>query len=132
MSKGRILISGDAAHATSPHKGSGAGLAIEDSAILAELIANDHVQSLDDLEVAFETFNEVRKERGQWLVRASRRAGELYEWQAQGVGRDFHKIEEEINWSNAVIARVNVRQLCQEAKNLLIRRLTARQKAAQL
>ena len=123
MNKGRILISGDAAHATSPHKGSGAGLAIEDSAVLAELLASDHMQGAKDLEAAFAAFNEVRKARGQWLVMASRRAGDLYEWRADGVGKDFKKIEDEINVSNAVIAEGNVREMCNEAIALLAKNI---------
>lgn len=132
MNKGRVLISGDAAHATSPHKGSGAGMAIEDSAVLAELIADDKVHSLADLETAFAVFDEVRKERGQWLVRASRRAGDLYEWRAEGVGCDFKKIEDEINSSNAVIAEVDVRRMAQEAKEVLQRRLGSAESRSQL
>jgi salicylate hydroxylase len=123
MNKGRILISGDAAHATSPHKGSGAGLAIEDSAVLAEMLSDDRVTSPADVEVVFAAFNEVRKERGQWLVKASRRAGDLYEWRAEGVGKDFEKIEREINESNAVIGTANVRKMCDEAMRALGRRL---------
>ena len=123
MNKGRILISGDAAHATSPHKGSGAGLAIEDSAVLAELLADDRVNSPAALEAVFAAFNQVRKDRGQWLVKASRRAGDLYEWRAEGVGKDFKRIEEAINKSNAVIAEVSVRGLCNEATEVLSTKL---------
>lgn len=129
MNKGRLLISGDAAHATSPHKGSGAGLAIEDSAVLAELLADDHVQSARDIDAAFTAFNEVRKDRGQWLVKASRRAGDLYEWRADGVGKDFKKIEDEINMSNAVIAEADVREMCNEAVAILGKTLGVHQKS---
>ena len=34
--KGNVIIIGDAAHATTPHLGQGAGMAIEDSIVLAE------------------------------------------------------------------------------------------------
>lgn len=129
MNKGRILISGDAAHATSPHKGSGAGFAIEDSAVLAELLTDDRVQGALDLEAAFAAFNEVRKDRGQWLVKASRRAGDLYEWRADGVGKDFKKIEDEINQSNAVVAEGNVREMCNDAVAVLGRTLGIQQRA---
>ena len=129
MNRGRILISGDAAHATSPHKGSGAGFAIEDSAVLSELLADDRVQGALDLEAAFAAFNEVRKDRGQWLVKASRRAGDLYEWRADGVGKDFKKIEDEINQSNAVIAEGNVREMCNDAIAVLGKTLGIQQRA---
>ncbi|ETN47246.1 uncharacterized protein HMPREF1541_01438 [Cyphellophora europaea CBS 101466] len=129
VNKGRILLAGDAAHATSPHKGSGAGLAIEDSAVLAELLADEKVTSAADLDTVFTTFNKLRKERGQWLVKASRRAGDLYEWRAENVGKNFENIEEEINRSNAVISQVNVREMCNEATEALASALGSQQKA---
>lgn len=128
MNKGRILITGDAAHATSPHKGSGAGLAIEDSAVIAELLADDRVQAPQDLETAFDAFNEYRRARGEWLVKASRRAGDLYEWRADGVGKDFAKIKREIDESNAVIAEASPRKMCAEAREILGKRLGLREK----
>lgn len=98
-------------------------MAIEDSAVLAELLADDRVQTASEIEAVFATFNQVRKDRGQWLVKASRRAGDLYEWRAECIGKDFKKIEDEINRSNAVIAEVNVRQLCNEAISVLSSKL---------
>jgi len=46
-------------------------------------------------EAAFQAFNDNRKERTQWLVQSSRRTGDLYEWRAEGVGKDFEKIHKE-------------------------------------
>lgn len=121
--KGRVCISGDAAHATSPHHGAGAGFCIEDSAVLAELLADDRVQTLRDIEAAFATFNDQRKERGQWLVQSSRWLGDCYEWRAPGIGRDFAKIEHEINTRNGIIANVNLAEMCDQAKQSLSTRL---------
>jgi 2-polyprenyl-6-methoxyphenol hydroxylase-like FAD-dependent oxidoreductase len=39
--KGRVLIIGDAAHATTPHLAQGAAMAIEDGVLLAELLGRD-------------------------------------------------------------------------------------------
>lgn len=39
--RGRVLVIGDAAHTTTPHLATGAGIAIEDAVVLAELIATD-------------------------------------------------------------------------------------------
>lgn len=114
--KGKICISGDAAHATSPHHGAGAGFCIEDSAIMAELLADDRVQSGSDLEAVFAAFDESRRERTQWLVQSSRRIGNCYEWRAENVGKDFKKIEAEINERNGVIANVDVKAMCEAAK----------------
>ena len=37
--RGRVVLLGDAVHATTPHLGQGAGMAIEDSIVLAEELA---------------------------------------------------------------------------------------------
>ncbi|KIX92833.1 uncharacterized protein Z520_11496 [Fonsecaea multimorphosa CBS 102226] len=121
--KGRTVIIGDAAHATSPHHGAGAGFCIEDSAVLASLLADERVQSPSDLDAVFATFTARRKERGQWLVQSSRWVGDCYEWRAEGIGRDFVKIESEINERNGIIANVDVEEMCREAKEELRRRL---------
>lgn len=124
MSKGKVVVIGDAAHATSPHHGAGAGFAIEDAAVLAEMLSDDHVQSGKDIATTFSVFNECRKERGQWLVRSSRIIADCYEWRAEGIGKDFAKIEKEINRRNGIIANVNVQQMCDDARDLLVKRLS--------
>ena len=39
--RGRVAVIGDAAHTTTPHLATGAGIAIEDAVVLAELLAGD-------------------------------------------------------------------------------------------
>jgi 2-polyprenyl-6-methoxyphenol hydroxylase-like FAD-dependent oxidoreductase len=39
--RGRVVVIGDAAHTTTPHLATGAGIAIEDAVVLAELIATE-------------------------------------------------------------------------------------------
>ena len=118
------MESNNSADATSPHHGAGAGLGIEDSAVLVSLLSDERIKSPADLEAVFATFNDRRKERGQWLVQSSRWIGDCYEWLADGIGRDFGKIEREINERNAVIAEVDVESLCKEARDDLAKRLT--------
>jgi 2-polyprenyl-6-methoxyphenol hydroxylase-like FAD-dependent oxidoreductase len=65
--KGRIVLLGDAVHATTPHLGQGAGMAIEDSIVLAEELAN-HAE----LESAFSAYRARRFERCKYIVEASR------------------------------------------------------------
>lgn len=63
---GRVVLLGDAVHATTPHLGQGAGMAIEDSLVLAEELAR-HA----DVETAFDAYKARRFERCAYVVRAS-------------------------------------------------------------
>ncbi|KAM0810164.1 putative FAD-binding domain-containing protein [Seiridium cardinale] len=101
--KGRVAIAGDAAHAAAPHHGAGAGFGIEDAAVLCSLIqvAEDALRSFpetkskaDVIQAALRTFDEVRRERCNWLLRSSRFVGELYEWQTHA-GSDPEKCYKE-------------------------------------
>jgi 2-polyprenyl-6-methoxyphenol hydroxylase-like FAD-dependent oxidoreductase len=73
--RGRVLLIGDAAHATTPHLASGAGIAIEDSVVLGELL--DTHQSLDE---ALAAFMRRRYERCRLVVENSLQLGE---WEKQ-------------------------------------------------
>ncbi|KAF5000514.1 hypothetical protein FGRMN_1681 [Fusarium graminum] len=121
--KGRIAILGDAAHATSPHHGAGAGFCIEDSAVMAELLADERVKNYSDLEAAFAAFDGSRRERTQWLVESSRFVGDAYEWRAKGVGKDIPRIEQEINKRIGIISDVEIAKSCEMARELLKEKL---------
>lgn len=64
--KGRVVLLGDAIHATTPHLGQGAGMAIEDSIVLAE-----ELDRADDLATAFEAYRARRFERCKYIVERS-------------------------------------------------------------
>lgn len=64
--KGRVVLLGDAVHATTPHLGQGAGLAIEDSLVLAEELARH-----DDMNEALTAYRDRRFERCAYIVRSS-------------------------------------------------------------
>lgn len=64
--KGRVVLIGDAVHATTPHLGQGAGMAIEDSVVLAEELA-----AAATAEEAFTRFRDRRFERCKYIVEAS-------------------------------------------------------------
>jgi 2-polyprenyl-6-methoxyphenol hydroxylase-like FAD-dependent oxidoreductase len=64
--KGRIVLLGDAVHATTPHLGQGAGMAIEDSIVLA-----DELAKADTAEAAFRAFRDRRFARCDYIVRSS-------------------------------------------------------------
>lgn len=65
-SKGRIVLLGDAVHATTPHLGQGAGLAIEDSIVLAE-----ELDRAESVEAAFTAYRDRRFERCRYIVESS-------------------------------------------------------------
>ena len=65
-SRGRIGLLGDAVHATTPHLGQGAGMAIEDAIVLAEEIGRH-----ESVATALEAYRERRFERCAYIVNAS-------------------------------------------------------------
>ena len=64
--KGRVVLLGDAVHASTPHLGQGAGMAIEDSIVLAEELARH-----DTPPAAFTAYRERRFERCRFIVEKS-------------------------------------------------------------
>jgi FAD-dependent urate hydroxylase len=68
--RGPVCLIGDAAHATSPHAGQGASLALEDAIVLAK-----RLRDIPDLERAFTAFEAHRRPRVEKLVREARRQG---------------------------------------------------------
>lgn len=64
--KGRIVLLGDAVHATTPHLGQGAGMAIEDAVVLAQ-----EITAGDGPEEAFAAYRERRYERCRYIVEKS-------------------------------------------------------------
>lgn len=64
--RGRIVLLGDAVHTATPHLGQGAGMAIEDSLVLAQMLT-EH----DQMSVALHAYRERRFDRCAWIVRES-------------------------------------------------------------
>lgn len=69
--KGRVVLLGDAVHATTPHLGQGAGMAIEDAIVLAEELAQ-HATPQE----AFVAWQARRVERCRYIVDASKAIGD--------------------------------------------------------
>lgn len=88
--KGRLAILGDAAHASTPHQGAGAGQAIEDAFVLSNLLGQ--VKSVDEIEKAFHAYDAVRRPRSQKVVKTSRDAAAIYEFEDEILGTDLDKI----------------------------------------
>lgn len=68
----RVLLIGDAAHATTPNMGQGACMAIEDVAVL-----QDELQRAPDLDTAFQNFEKRRLDRTRYIIKNSRIAGKI-------------------------------------------------------
>lgn len=66
--RGRVILIGDAAHATPPHLASGAGIAIEDAIVLARSLSR-----CDTVAAAFALFMSQRYERCRMVIENSRR-----------------------------------------------------------
>ncbi|MCJ1351919.1 MAG: hypothetical protein MMC33_001903 [Icmadophila ericetorum] len=93
--KGRICLMGDAAHASTPHNGAGAGMALEDAFILSNLLGDTEMEA--DIEKAFRAFDEVQRPRSQKLVTKSAEAGRLYEFELEGVKDDVKAIQNDLD-----------------------------------
>jgi len=70
---GRVLLLGDAGHATTPNLGQGAGMAVEDAAVLARCLRGAPA----DLAAAFRAFDQQRRPRTRRIVEQSRQLGML-------------------------------------------------------
>jgi 2-polyprenyl-6-methoxyphenol hydroxylase-like FAD-dependent oxidoreductase len=69
-SRKRTLLIGDAAHATSPHAGQGASLALEDAMRLGQLMMDGQ-----ELSLTFQNFEQDRRPRAEKIVAIARRNG---------------------------------------------------------
>ncbi|KAJ3542736.1 hypothetical protein NM208_g3935 [Fusarium decemcellulare] len=114
FAKGRMCIIGDAAHASTPHHGAGAGICIEDAAVLASLLAHEKVQSSSDIKAVFAAFDKSRRARTQWVVQKSRRGGDLYQLRTE-LGNDFEKIAHELKETLPVVWNYNIKDAIEEA-----------------
>jgi salicylate hydroxylase len=105
FSSGRICVAGDAAHASSPHHGAGAGFGVEDALALATVIEEVNttlqkgkVSKSAALSAAFQAYDAARRDRSQWLVQSSREVCDTYEWAKPSCGSDPAKCLKDIEW----------------------------------
>ncbi|KAL6803074.1 hypothetical protein GGI42DRAFT_19936 [Trichoderma sp. SZMC 28013] len=97
---GRTVLAGDAAHPSTPHIGSGAGMGIEEALILAELLksATERLSVSEGsttkhklLEAVFKAYSHIRQPRTQWIVAQSRTIGVMSQGRHEEMGRDFDR-----------------------------------------
>ncbi len=74
-SAGRVTLLGDAAHAMVPFIAQGAGMAIEDAAVLTSCIADVHRSGIP---AALHSYEKVRLARANAVAAAARRTGAIY------------------------------------------------------
>ncbi|WYZ43616.1 hypothetical protein EsH8_VII_000052 [Colletotrichum jinshuiense] len=95
-----IVLAGDAAHASTPHFGIGAGMGVEDALVLVTLLErageevttkHGEISKHSALAAAFKSYDSVRRGRSRWVVENSRRQGEVFKWLNHEVGRDHER-----------------------------------------
>ena len=93
--KGKICLLGDAAHASTPHHGAGAGMAVEDALILSRLLAQ--ISEPEDLESVFAAYDDIRRPRTQRLVTSSRRNGQVLDLEDKELGENIDDIRDHLS-----------------------------------
>ncbi|KFF12199.1 monooxygenase [Chryseobacterium soli] len=79
-----LCLIGDAAHATTPNMGQGACQAIEDAYIIGELL-----KTHKEYDKIFQEFQAIRRKKVDYIVRTSRKIGEISQWERGNSIRNF-------------------------------------------
>jgi len=77
-SRGAIALLGDAAHAMLPFAAQGAGMAIEDAAVLADVLSEGAGQTPATIAAALKRYGRLRRPRVTRMQRTAREAGRIY------------------------------------------------------
>jgi salicylate hydroxylase len=77
-SKGAVTLLGDAAHAMLPFAAQGAGMAIEDAAVLAKCLGETQNDGGPTIAAAMQRYAHGRRSRVSRVQRAARQAGRIY------------------------------------------------------
>ena len=93
-------------------------MAVEDAYVLSFLLGE--ISNVRQIEGVFKAFDAVRRERTQKLVATSREAGQLWEFELEGVRDDIEKFRENVSkrmdwiWNEDLPAEV------EEAKKIML------------
>ena len=77
-SKGQVALLGDAVHAMLPFAAQGAGMAIEDAAVLAQQLGRGECASAADVASALKRYGRARQARVRRVQRTARQQGRIY------------------------------------------------------
>jgi salicylate hydroxylase len=75
---GAIALLGDAAHAMLPFAAQGAGMAIEDAAVLARCLGERIGENAPGIPAALKNYAQLRRSRVARVQRAARQSGRIY------------------------------------------------------
>jgi salicylate hydroxylase len=92
---GRVTLLGDAAHASVPYNGAGAGQAIEDAYVLGALLALPEC-SKETLPVFLQAYEDARKPRAREQQRHALRTGDVLQFAGES-GADYARIGEDLH-----------------------------------
>lgn len=109
--RGRACIAGDAAHASTPFLGIGACTGVEDALVLCTVLESVQQKSSDvddSLRSALQAYSRARLERGRWVHRNSRQAGEMYHWRYGPTGRDAERMRRKLERDAHTIVNYDV------------------------
>ncbi|KAJ5576140.1 salicylate hydroxylase [Penicillium sp. DV-2018c] len=120
--RNNIAILGDAAHASTPHQGAGAGQAIEDVHILAELLSDPRVLKREHVKAAFHAYDAMRRPRSQWVVRTSKDMGHLLSLSKDGV-KGEKEIKNIVTKRLALLWNLDVPGQAEIARTLMLQHL---------
>jgi salicylate hydroxylase len=77
-SDGAVALLGDAVHAMLPFAAQGAGMAIEDAAVLAKVLGDGSGDNAAGIAAALKRYGQMRRARVGRVQRAARRNGKIY------------------------------------------------------
>lgn len=115
--KGRVALLGDSFHASSPHLGAGAGQAVEDAYILSHLLGD--IGCAEDINNAFEAYDQVRRPRSQQLVALSKQSGLGFALMEDAVGDDMAELWRRTDARCDWIWNVNFEEELARAKRIM-------------
>ncbi|KAK8075460.1 hypothetical protein PG997_010123 [Apiospora hydei] len=126
-SRGPLCLAGDAAHASTPNHGAGAGAGFEDALVLTEVLTvlaeRAGVVGADVVTEALGVYSDMRYERSQWLVKSSRHVGDTFAWKDGLGGIDKEKFGRDLEDRSHHLWDYDIDDMVKETRSRLKLRL---------